>query len=259
MKFMDSEYESILEEFKTEFKKLKGLGFIDSKRFHDTGIGKTAEDLLGVIENNKTSADYKGLIELKSARELSEAMVTLFTKSPDPRGINNVIRKSFGYFDDEFKDMKILHTTFSADKFNTCKGKFGFLLEINDDNKKIIIKVKNLETDTLNNSVTAYYPFSKLKNIVEYKCKYIIFIVADHKKEDGKELFKFNKAVLLSGLTFNKFLDFIKQGIIKYDFRLGVYRTSKNPKQIGKTHDHGSGFRINKSNLDKVFTITEID
>ena len=256
---MELECESILEEFKIEFRKLKEMGFIDSNRFHDTGIGKTAEDLLGVIENNKKSADYKGLIELKSARELSEAMVTLFTKSPDPRGINNIIRNTFGYLDEEFKDMKILHTTFSADKFNTCKGKFGFILEIDNKNKKIIIKVKNLETDTLDNSVTAYYPFDKLKEIIEHKCKYIIFIVAENKKEHGKELFKFNKAVLLSGLTFNNFLDFVKQGTIKYDFRLGVYRTSKNPKQIGKTHDHGSGFRINKGNLNKVFSITEID
>ena len=80
----------------------------------------------------------------------------------------------------------------------------------------------------------------------------------NYKKENGKELFKFNKAVLLTGLTFPKFLDFVRQGLIKYDFRLGVYRTSKNPKQIGKTNDHGSGFRINKGNLNKVFTITEI-
>lgn len=256
---MEVEYESILEEFKREFKKVKAMGFIDSKRFHDTGIGKTAEDLLGVIENNKTSADYKGLIELKSARELSEAMVTLFTKSPDPRGINNVIRKTFGYYDEEFRDMKILHTTFSADKFNRCKAKYGFLLDIDFTKKKIFIKVKNLETDAIDNSLTAFYPFEKLRDIIEHKCKYIIFIVADRKKEGGKELFKFNKAVLLSELSFDNFLKFLGQGIIKYDFRLGVYRTSKNPKQIGKTHDHGSGFRINKGDLNKVFTITEID
>lgn len=254
---MDS-VEGILEEFKKEFKKVKDMGFIDSKRFHDTGIGKTAEDLLGVIENNKTSADYKGLIELKSARELSEAMVTLFTKSPDPRGINNIIRKNFGYFDNEFKDMKILHTTFSADKFNSSKGKFGFILEINLDQRKIFIKTKNLETNTVDNSITAFYPFDKLKYIIENKCKYIIFISAERKKENGKELFKFSKAILLSDLTFDKFLNFVEQGVIKYDFRLGVYRTSKNPKQIGKTHDHGSGFRINKGNLNRVFTITEI-
>jgi hypothetical protein len=256
---MDLEYESILEEFKAEFKKLRELGFIDSKRFHDTGIGKTAEDMLGIFENNDKSADYKGLIELKSARALSDAMVTLFTKSPDPKGINNVIRNTFGYLDGEFKDAKILHTTFSADKFNTCKGKYGFLLEIDNINKKIFIRVKDLETNSLDNSVTAYYPFDKLKDIIEHKCRYIIFIEADHKKENGKELFKFNSAILLSGLTFDKFLDYIRQGIIKYDFRLGVYRKTKNIKLIGKHHDHGSGFRILKGDLDKVFIKYKID
>lgn len=255
---MELECENILKDFSVEFKKVKEMGWIDSKRFHDTGIGKTAEDLLGVIENNKASADYRGLIELKSARELSEAMVTLFTKSPDPRGINNVIRKTFGYFDEEFKDMKILHTTFSADKFNTCKGKFGFILEIDKNQKKMFIKIKNIESGKIDNSVIAFYPFDNLKKIIDHKCRYIIFISADRKKENGKELFKFNKAILLSGLTFEKFLEFVKQGIIKYDFRLGVYRTSKNIKQVGKTHDHGSGFRINKGNLEKVFTISEI-
>ena len=51
------------------------MGFVDSRRIHDTEIGKTAEDLLDIVENNKTTADYGGLIELKSHRELSEAMV----------------------------------------------------------------------------------------------------------------------------------------------------------------------------------------
>jgi hypothetical protein len=77
-----------LEKFKQGFLKIKEMGWIPSNRFHDTGIGKTFEDFLGVIENNKSSADYDGLIELKSARELSSAMITLFTKSPDPQGTN---------------------------------------------------------------------------------------------------------------------------------------------------------------------------
>ena len=136
---------------------------------------------------------------------------------------------------------------------------FGFLLDITWSEEKIFIKIKNLENDTIDHSITAFYPFEKLREIVEHKCKYIIFVSAERKKQNGKELFKFNKAVLLSGLTFDKFLDFTKQGIIKYDFRLGVYRKTKNPKLIGKNHDHGSGFRISKNNLSKVFAITELD
>ena len=90
------------------------MGFVDSRRIHDTEIGKTAEDLLDIVENNKTTADYGGLIELKSHRELSEAMVTLFTKSPEPRGTNTIIREVYGYPDEKFKDKKVLHITFSG-------------------------------------------------------------------------------------------------------------------------------------------------
>lgn len=253
---MNLSEEKILEEFKKEFKELKDKGWVPSNRFHDTGIGKTCEDLLKIAENNKGSADYKDLIEIKSARELSEAMLTLFTKSPEPRKVNEKIKNTFGYPDEEFNNINILHTTFSADKFNTCKDKFGFKLKIDEENKKIFIIIKNLETDEIDNRIEAYYSFNNLKKKIEEKCKYIAFIVTQHKKEDGKELFKFNKAFLLSGLTFVKFLDRVNKGLIKYDFRLGVYRSGE---KRGKKHDHGSGFRILKKDIKDVFKVEEID
>ncbi len=252
---MDRVELNILEEFKQDFKKIKEMGFIDSKRLHDTGIGKTFEDFIGVIENNKAFADYKGIIELKSGRELSQSMITLFTKSPEPKKINNILREEYGYYDGEHRDMKILHTTIVADKFNTCKGKFAFILDINGKEEKVNIKIKNMENNYVED-VDIYYSFETLRKIIDKKCKYIIFISAETKKDRGKELFKFSKAILLSGLTFEKFLDALKNGIIKYDVRIGVYRTGKLK---GKTHDHGSGFRIFKSDLNKAFNINEID
>lgn len=246
--------DKIIEGFKKDFLAIKEKGWIPSNRFHDTGIGKTFEDFIGVIENNKSSADYQGVIELKSTRELSESMVTLFTKSPSPRGVNTKLRERFGYFDEEHRDMKILHTTFSADKFNTCISKFCFGLEVDEQKKRISIKVKSTKTDKFED-IEAYYPFEQLRKIIESKCKNIILIDAESKKEKGLELFKFNKAILLTGLTFEIFLNAIKEGKIKYDIRLGVYRSGKN---LGKTHDHGSGFRVLKNNLDKVFKVEEL-
>ena len=90
---------------------------------------------------------------------------------------------------------------------------------------------------------------------IETKCKFIAFISAKHKKEDDKELFHFEKAILLSGLTFEKFLEAVKKGYIQYDIRIGVYRTGKNK---GKSHDHGSGFRIKKNRIDEIFKVEEI-
>lgn len=244
--------EEALKKFKEDFIEVEKRGFIESHRTHNTGIGKTFEDLVGVEENNKPEMDYMDKIELKSTRELSSSMLTIFTKAPShPKGANTLLREKFGKED---KGMKILHTTISGNKFNTFLGKYGFKLEVDEKEKKIFIKIKDLKSDVLLDFET-YYDFKNLQKIVEKKCSAIAFISAKHKKVEGKEFFHFEKAVLLSGLTFNKFLDAIKKGIILYDIRIGVYRSGDLK---GKTHDHGSGFRIKKEKIKDIFKVEKI-
>ena len=242
----------VLQKFKEDFEKVKEAGFIESHRKHNTGIGKTFEDLVNVVENNKQKVDYLDELELKSSRELSNSMVTLFTKSPShPPQANTLLRLKFGK--DE-KGSKILHTTISGDKFNTFLGKYGFKLEINEKEKRIYILIKDLKSNTLID-FTCYYTFEDLKKIIEDKCKNIAFVTAKIKKENEKEFFHFEEAILLTGLIFEKFLDAIRRGDIFYDIRIGVYGTGKNK---GKTHDHGSGFRIRKNRMASVFHISRI-
>lgn len=247
--------DKVLQGFKRDFLAIKEKGFVESHRTHNTGIGKTFEDLIGITENNNFLADYEEVLELKSSRELSNSMVTLFTKTPThPRGINSIMRERFGELDQKAEGLKTIHTTFSALKFNTFFKRFGFKLEINEEKRRIYILVKNLETDEIED-IEIYYEFDEIKNIIEKKLDYIAYIKAEIKKENGKEFFNFKKAILLSGLTFDKFIQFIKEGLILYDIRIGVYRSGKLK---GKTHDHGSGFRVLKNNIDKVFNVQEI-
>ena len=104
-----------------------GRGFIKTHRSGNTGIGKTLEDELGIEENNFPGPDGD-ITELKSARKNSSSMLTLFTKSPEPHGINSELLKSFGY---PGKSGKLhLHTTVNALDFNTLKGETGFKIEI---------------------------------------------------------------------------------------------------------------------------------
>ena len=44
----------------SKFRKIKDLGYIKSNRKHNTGIGKTFEDYIGVKENNIDEPDYVG-------------------------------------------------------------------------------------------------------------------------------------------------------------------------------------------------------
>jgi len=242
----------VLKEFKKDFEKVRRAGFIESHRSHNTGIGKTFEDLVNVVENNKQEVDYLDELELKSSRELSQSMVTLFTKSPShPPQANTLLRLKFG------KDeggLKTLRTTLSGDKFNTFVQRYGFKLEVNEKERRIYILIKDLRSDTLID-FDCYYTFEDLKKIIEKKCQNIAFVTAKIRKANEKEFFHFEKAVLLTGLTFDKFLKAIKEGHIFYDIRIGVYKTGKNK---GKTHDHGSGFRIRKNSIKKVFKTSQI-
>ena len=43
----------VLQGFKKDFSAVKSKGFIESHRTHNTGIGKTFEDAIGIVENNR--------------------------------------------------------------------------------------------------------------------------------------------------------------------------------------------------------------
>ena len=62
-----------------------------------------------------------------------------------------------------------------------------------------------------------------------------------------EEEFWFNEAWLLSGFDFDNFLNLLREGTILVDIRIGQYPD-------GRTHDHGTGFRIFPDKLDLCFS-----
>jgi len=70
-------------EFQRKIAQIKEMGYVQSHRKGDTGIGKTLEDLLGITENNIAGPDF-AIYELKAGRKESVSMLTLFTKAPLP-------------------------------------------------------------------------------------------------------------------------------------------------------------------------------
>lgn len=85
----------------SEFNRIKALGYLKSRRTHNTGIGKTFEDYLGVDENNNKAPDFAGF-EVKSKRAETASYLTLFTKSPShPPKVNTYLRDKYG---ENYKD-----------------------------------------------------------------------------------------------------------------------------------------------------------
>jgi len=117
-----------------KLKKIKSMGFVKTHRAHDTGIGKTLEDLLGVKENNFRLPDI-GTIELKAKRLDYASMLTLATKSPEPRGVNRILFENYKYVDEN--SCFCLHSTVCGSKANPQ----GFKLSLG--NGKLILENKN--------------------------------------------------------------------------------------------------------------------
>lgn len=237
------------------FKEVKAKGWIPSNRSNNTGIGKTFEDYIGVKENNDKAPDLYGF-EIKAHRAESSSYVTLFTKSPSfpIKGANAYLKDKFGEFYPNSTTMKKLHTSIFADHYNTYLDKYSFKLIHNPEEMKIYIGVYSLETKELLDS-TVYYTYWHIEKALKEKLHNLFFVKADRRFEiDGSESFKFVEAEIYTNPSLAIFLKMLDKGEIMYDIRMGAYSSGKN---IGKPHDHGSGFRIKEYNIEKLYQTVE--
>lgn len=236
-----------LTEFINEYKNICNQGWITTHRSGATGIGKTLEDLLGIPENNNDAPDF-GDYELKSCRIDSNSMLTMFTKTPLPRGAAKVLREQFGYPSDSYDNNdKVLHATLSADKYVSIANT-GHQLKIKCSAEKIsIIAEDNLEY--------AYWTKEQLKTAFEKKYHNKFVYAKALSKGVGKdEQFKFISAYEVSGFNYDGFISLLEQGKIYIDLRIGQYHTGS---KAGQTHDHGTAFRIKEKDQADLFRINK--
>lgn len=233
------------------FREVKALGYVSSNRKNNTGIGKTFEDYVGVVENNLDEPDFAGY-EIKAHREEANSYVTLFTKAPSfPRSANSYINKQYGIpYDEPLKvGLNKLHTSMFANNYNTFAGKLSFRLINDREQKTIRIGVYDINSHQLIDD-TVGYNYDTLEKILKNKLHNLFYVSAERKFIGDTEYFYFNKAEIYTNPTFDRFLDLVDDGTIMYDIRIGSYSN-------GKTHDHGSGFRILQPNIKLLYANKE--
>jgi len=236
------------------FKKVKDLGHVKSNRKNNTGIGKTFEDYVGVVENNIKEPDLFGY-EIKSHRELSQSFVTLFTRTPTfPPKANAILKDKFGTPYEINKSLKKLHTSMFASRPNSYDKRLSFQLINNKEEKRIYIAVSDLKTNEIIDQST-YYSYDVIEKTLTKKLHNLFYVTAiiEHRGED--EFFHFNKAEIYTDPAFENFLKLIDDGQIMYDIRIGSYGSGR---QFGKAHDHGSGFRIKEVDICKLYKLREV-
>lgn len=237
------------EKFQKELERIHSKGFIKSHRFGDTGVGKTLEDELGVQENSIQASDI-GDVELKANRMGSNSKITLFTKSPNKRGVNNkILRKKYGYKTDESmelnKDIQILHTSVNGADFNTLNGEPFMKLTSKDDRLYLEHAKDGILEDV-------YWSEEELKKAFEkkYPAKKMYHVEAESKIQDGEEEFYYTEAYSLENFSADKMIEGLISGNLEMDIRLGVYASGKRK---GKPHDNGTAIRVSPEKLDDCF------
>lgn len=244
MRYGGSKMIETLNDFIREFEKIKDMGWIRTHRAGPTGVGKTLEDLLGIPENNLDEPDF-GDYELKSCRIDSGSMLTMFTRAPQPRNANTSLRLKYGYSSGAYdNDEKVLHSTLSANRF-TPIADTGHKLKISCNADGIYI----MSEEGLEN---IFWSRENLKKAFEkkYKNKFV-YAKAQSRGEGEHEEFKFEEAYEVSGFDYEAFIKLLEAGKIFVDLRIGQYHSGRNK---GKTHDHGTGFRIREVDQHLLFS-----
>lgn len=223
---------------------------------NDGAVGNTLEKLLGIEENNLPIPNAREW-ELKAQRKNSSSIITLKHIEPSPKAAKIVPQLLLPYYGWRHplagkrypeNEMSFRSTT-SADAFT----KRGFKIDIDKINSKLRFIFDPNKADISDPEISEwlkfveakiglgplnpepYWGFEDLKYAIGEKIKNCFYVIADTKIENGHEFFKYENLFILTGFSFDRFLDCIEKGYILIDFDA---RTG---------HNHGTKFRIRQN------------
>ncbi|NUM82053.1 MvaI/BcnI restriction endonuclease family protein [bacterium] len=230
---------------------------------NDGAVGNTLEKLLGIPENNLPIANSNGW-ELKGQRLHTSSLITLKHYEPFPRGADIVTKMLLPLYGWPHKqagkryprnEMSFRSTT-SATQFTNR----GFTVIVDHNQKKIRFifdpskaDISDPEIKAWLNSVDSriglnslnpepYWGFDDLKNVMGEKARNCFYVIADSKLEKSREYFSYKSLLMLSGFSFDKFLNCVERGIIQIDF------------DARTRHNHGTKFRIKQGYWKELYS-----
>lgn len=245
-----------------KLREIKRMGWIENTRHGNCGgVGNTLEDLLGIEENNLPLPNASEW-ELKCQRINSQSLVTLFHVEPSPTALKFVpliFLPKYGWSHKE-AGKKYPKNELSFRQTISCLNRSdrGFTVVVDRISKKILISFdfkavdhrhsKWLETvkervGLAELSPQPYWGFDDLFHKAGTKLHNCFFIDAAVKKYKGRELFEYQKILMLSGFSKEKFIKTIEQGDILVDFDA---RTG---------HNHGTKFRFRNNKLPALYEL----
>ncbi len=122
-------------------------------------------------------------------------------------------------------------------------------IEVDKNAKKVFIIRADLNFKIIDKNV--YWDFDDILKGTK-KLKNLFLVGANEKVINGKKHFSYIDATVYTDYLGDlNFINLLENGVIRYDNRLGVYGPATD--KPGTEHNHGGGFRIPKSAIDKLY------
>lgn len=247
-------------------KDIESRGWIENtkRKTNDGAAGNMLEDLLGIEENNlpiPNAAEW----ELKTHKDGSNSLVTLFHTEPSPRAVGivpHLLLPKYGwphsqagkkYPDDELS----FRATLDAISYTR-----GFTVSINNADHKICIhfdssKVLDKDREWLQSvrqrvghlndlDIVPYWNLDEIYAKIRTKLLNCFYVETERKSENKKTFFHFYKAYMLKDFSINVFLKALQAGHIKIDFDARTH------------HNHGTKCRISEALIPSLYDYSQV-
>lgn len=221
------------------FKKVKQIlkmGWIDipdKKSFRGTGApGRLLEHLLGIAENNQDSPD---LMDWEIKFHGGGALITLFHKDPEPRGIVRNLVHEHGWKDEKNR-ISFRHTI-------SGESDRGFYVVNEVD--RVVIRHRTKDT------VVPFWKHNTLLNAAGAKLRRLILVEGKIQPRQRRVIYQ--KATAFWDIDLLGFCKALEKGKVSIDF------DARTQAKAGTAlRNHGTKFRVNISNLASLYEHTKI-
>lgn len=242
---MNNNINSLLE----KFSKIKNKGWIESTSKSFGSVGLTFEKELNKKPDSTYFPDYYD-IEIKCTSRFSRYPLYMFTvafEGPTFPEINRII-ETYGYYDKDFKDKKVLFEKLNCIDKKIVNNKYKFKFEIDNAEEKLYLCIYNLDNKLIEKKSFVY--LSTIKNHLLLKLNTLALIHASKKQENNKLYFRYYSIIIYKLKGFNIFLELLNKGIIEISL---ISRIGKSGKEKGKYNNKNLVFHIKKENIPLLF------
>lgn len=215
-----------------EITKILKMGWIlmpDEKSYRGNGApGRLLEHLLGIKENNADSPDF---LDWEVKFHGGNALLTLFHKDPEPRGITRYLVHEHGW-PDELDRISFRHTLGG-------RSNRGFYVVNEAD--RIVIRHDTKDT------VVPYWKKNTLLNAAGAKLRRLIVVDGEMQTQPTRQV-SYKTATAYWDFDLNGFCKALEDGEVFIDFDARTTGTSGT-----SLRNHGTKFRINIASLASIY------